>query len=286
MTAMTTMGIAPTSPSQVRHRRLHRFRWALSDGVTVVRRDLGHVRHAPAELIATLLFPIIMIIVFGYTFGSAIAVPGGGNYREYLMPGLFVLTQVTAFGTLALAVADDAAKGVMDRFRSMPMSRLAVPFGRTGADIITGTLALTGMVVCGFAVGWRIRNGFADAVAGFALLILFRYSLSWFGAFLGMLVKNPKTADALMPLTFPITMLANTFVPTTGMPLWMQHVANWNPVSCTVAASRQLFGNPSYTTPHPAWPMAHPILASASWSVLLLVVFIPLTTWRFARAKG
>lgn len=257
--------------------------WSIRDGLTVWRRHLLHLKHDPMELASNLIFPIITVVLFGYVFGSAITVPGGGDYRSYLMPGLFAMTQVSAMGTLALVVCGDAATGLMDRFRSMPMARLAVPFGRTLADMVTGVLAIAGMVVVGLIVGWRIHNGVPKAVAGFALLLLFRYAVGWLGAYLGLLVKNPTTADNLIPLTFPISMLANTFVATSGMPVWMRFIANWNPVSALVTALRQLFGNPGAATAGAPLPLQHPVVTTLLWCAAFIAVFMPLATWNYAR---
>jgi ABC-2 type transport system permease protein len=258
-----------------------RLRWALADGVTVMRRDLAHGRHEPGELVGALVFPAIMVVLFGYVFGSAITVPGGGNYREYLIPGLFVMTSVTGVMTTLTGVAADISKGVMDRFRSMPMARLAVPFGRAGADIVTGGLGLAIMAGMGLLAGWRAHHGAAGTVAAFALLVLFRYAVTWAGVFLGLLVKNEATADNLVPLAFPVTMVSNSFVPTSGMPAWLRAISDWNPVSAAVAACRSLFGNPGVPAAGTAWPLHHPVIATLSWSVLLLAVFVPLAAYRF-----
>jgi ABC-2 type transport system permease protein len=258
-----------------------RLRWALADGVTVMRRDLAHGLYEPGELVGALVFPAIMVVLFGYVFGSAIAVPGGGNYREYLIPGLFVMTSVTGVMTTLTGVAADTAKGVMDRFRSMPMARLAVPFGQTGADIVMGMVGLAVMAAMGLVVGWRVRHGVADTVAAFALLVLFRYAVTWVGVFLGLLVKNERTADNLVPLVFPVTMVSNSFVPTSGMPAWLRAISDWNPVSSTVAACRSLFGNSGVPSTGTAWPLEHPVIATVGWSVLLLAVFVPLAAYRF-----
>jgi ABC-2 type transport system permease protein len=255
--------------------------WSLRDGVTIWRRDLLHLKHNPLEIASNLIFPIFTVILFGYVFGSAIKVPGGGSYRSYLMPGLFAMSQVSAMGTLALVTADDAAKGIMDRFRSMPMARLAVPFGRTLADMVSGILSIAGMAAVGLIVGWRIDNGVPDAIAAFALLLLFRYALGWLGAYLGLLIKNPNTADALVPLTFPVSMIANTFVSPAGMPVWLRVVAYWNPISALVASLRYLFGNPGAVTPSPPLPLQHPILTTLAWCALFLAVFVPLATYRY-----
>jgi ABC-2 type transport system permease protein len=261
-----------------------RLRWALRDGLAVARRDLDHVRRAPAQLLAGLIFPVIMVVLFGYIFGSAITVPGGGDYRAYLMPGLFAMTTVTGVIVTGTAMTDDMARGVMDRFRSMPMARSAVPFGQTAADLLVGVVGLAGMVVCGLAVGWRAHRGIAATAAAFGLLLLLRYAVAWAGIALGLAVRKPETMDAMTPLVFPLTMLGNTFVPTGGMPAWLRVIAEWNPVSAAVAACRDLFGNPGAAS-GAAWPLQHPVLATAGWSLLLLVVLVPLST-RLYRTAG
>jgi len=278
MTAMTMQ--APPTPASL----AGRIRWALADGLTVVRRDLRHLKYQPGELVGALIFPAMMVLLFGYVFGSAISVPGG-NYREYLMPGLFAMSAFTGVIATTVIVAGDAAKGVMDRFRSMPMARLAVPFGQTGADIITGTVGLLIMVGCGLAVGWRPHGSAAGMLAAFGLLILLRYAVSWAGVFLGLAVRNEETADQLVPLIFPVTMLSNTFVPTTHMPAWLRVICEWNPVSALVAACRHLLGSATAPGGAGAWPLAHPVLATAGWSVVLLAVFVPLSVRRYATAR-
>jgi ABC-2 type transport system permease protein len=278
---MTTMTMqAPQAPATL----TGRARWALADCLTVVRRDLRHIKYAPGELVGALVFPAIMVLLFGYVFGSAISVPGG-NYREYLMPGLFAMSAFTGVIATTMIVAGDAAKGVMDRFRSMPMTRLAVPFGQTGADIVTGTVALVIMVGCGLAVGWRPHGGAWGMLAAFGLLVLLRYAMSWVGVFIGLTVRNEETADQLTPLIFPLTMISNTFVPTAHMPAWLRVISDWNPVSSLVAACRQLLGSPAAAGGPGAWPLAHPVLATATWSVLLLAVFGTLSVRRYAAAS-
>jgi ABC-2 type transport system permease protein len=147
-------------------------------------------------------------------------------------------------------------------------------------------LNLIVLTVCGLAVGWRANNGLADAAAAFGLLLLMRYALSWLGVYLGLLVRNPTTADALVPLSFPIAMVSNAFVPTGGMPTWLRIIADWNPVSCLVTACRQLFGNPGVTTRYTVWPLQHPIVSTLAWSVVLLVIFVPLATRRYRSASS
>ncbi|TYK45048.1 ABC transporter permease [Actinomadura decatromicini] len=265
--------------------RAVRLRWALSDGVALIGRELSRIRQEPGELIAALIFPAIMVVLFGYVFGSAIAVPGGGNYREYLMPGLFAMVTFTSTMAVTLRVATDASRGVMDRFRSMPTARSAVPFGHTGADFLHGALGLAIMAAAGLIVGWRAHRGLWPTTEAFLLLGLMRYGLSWAGCYLGLVVRNEHTADNLIPLVFPVTMLSNSFVPTGGMPKALQVIADWNPVSALTAACRELFGNPAAPAADAAWPIAHPVTASLGWSLLLLAVFAPLSA-RTYRKRG
>ncbi|HEU5109790.1 MAG TPA: ABC transporter permease, partial [Micromonosporaceae bacterium] len=180
-------------------------------------------------------------------------------------------------------VATDAGRGVLDRFKAMPVARSAVPLGWTGADILIGLFSTFTMVVCGLIVGWRPHNGVAATLAAFGLLTLMRYALSWAGVFLGLVVRDEETADRIMPLVFPVTMVSNTFVPTEGMPAWLRTLSEWNPVSALVAACRQLFGNPRPAGTDLAWPLAHPIPATLLWSVVLLVIFVPLAVRAYRR---
>ncbi|QFG20736.1 ABC transporter permease [Actinomadura sp. WMMB 499] len=260
-----------------------RLRWTFADGLTLVGRELGRVRQEPGELAGLLIFPAVMVVLFGYVFGSAIPVPGGGDYREYLMPGLFSMVTFTATSSVLVRVAADASRGVMDRFRSMPMARSAVPFGQTGADLMAGLLTLGIMVGAGLLVGWWPHRGLAPAAGAFLLLIVMRYALSWVGVYVGLLVRNEQAADQMVPLFLPITMLSNSFVPTGGMPAWLRFVADWNPVSALTAASRELFGNPGAPTGDVAWPLAHPVAAVLLWSAALLAVFVPLSVRTYQR---
>lgn len=285
----TSMRSGPTpslaaSETEPERSSMARLSPALADGITVMIRNLLKLKHQPGQIVATLAFPLVSVILFGYVFGSAIPIPGGGNYREYLMPGLFVMG--TVFGVMGAltVIAKDNGLGVMDRFRSMPMARSAVPFGQTAADLIIAAGSLVTMAVSGLLFGWRTHNGIAATLAAFGLLLLLQYAVSWLGVFIGSFIKNEETAARLGPLMMPITMISNVFVPTEGMPLVLRVVADWNPVSAATVACRELFGNPGIPTGDVAWPIAHPILATVGWSVLLLLVFVPLATHRFRMA--
>ncbi|GAA4528303.1 ABC transporter permease [Amycolatopsis samaneae] len=255
-----------------------------ADSWTLVQRRLLQLKHQPGQLVAMLAFPAIMIVLFGFVFGSAISVPGGGNYREYLMPGLFVMTSMFSLSSSMVEVATDQGRGVMDRFRSMPTSRAAVLLGQTGSDAVTGLLGLAVMLVCGYACGWRAHDGLGPALAAVGVLVVFRSAMAWIGTCFGLLVRDEQVADQLAPLSMPFSMLSNAFVPTGGMPGWLRVVCDWNPISAAVAACRSLFGNPGVPGPGAAWPLAHPVTATLLWSALLLAIFVPLAVRRFAGA--
>jgi ABC-2 type transport system permease protein len=264
---------------------IDRVRWGFADTLVLVGRQLMRVRRQPGELIGALIFPALMVVMFGYIFGSAIKVPGGGNYREYLMPGLFAMTALTSVMATSVLTATDAARGVMDRLRSMPVVRSAVPIAQAGFDVVGGLISMTIMAGLALLVGWSPHRGLALTAAGFGLIVLMRCALSWAGIYLGLRVKNEETADQLVPLIFPISMTSNSFVPTDGMPAWLRVISNWNPVSALVAALRDLFGNPGAPTASAAWPEAHPIMVTLGWSAVLFAVFVPLAV-RAYRTKN
>ena len=264
-----------------------RLRWAIADGLTVTRRNLSHIRRVPEKLLDVTLQPIIFVFLFAYVFGSAIQVPGGGNYREFLLPGIFAQSVAFLAITTAVGVADDMAKGLIDRFRSLPMARSAVLVGRALADLTHSVIGIAVMAACGLVVGWRAHNGVLQALAGFGLLLLFGFAMIWVGTFIGLIVRATETAQVIgFVALFPVTFLANTFVPTRGMPAVLRVIAEWNPLSATVAACRELFGNPGAAYTGGAWPLQHPIVASVAFSVLLIVVFVPLAVRRYRTAMS
>lgn len=276
---MTTTIELPSSPTT----RTGRLRWMLRDGWTITRRELGHIRRDPGQLIAAVVFPAIMVLLFGYVFGSAITVPGGGGYREYLMPGLFAMSAIAGVMASALLISKDVAEGVMDRFRSMPIARSAVPFGRTAADLLGAAVGVAIMALIALLVGWRAHNGLAATLVAFGLVLLLRYAVSWIGVWVGLSV-TPQTADSLVPLVFPVTMISNSFVPTTGMPAWLRLIADWNPISALVAACRELFGNPTVLAAHASLPLRHPVATTIGWALLILLIFVPLSARRHQAA--
>ena len=255
----------------------------LGDGLAAAERLIAKLRHDPAAIATTVGAPVVLVVIFGYIFGSAISVPGSGNYRAYLVSGLFATIAANIVPSM-VAVARDSTRGVVDRFRSLPISRAAVPFGQAAATAVYGLVSFVLMGLCGLAVGWGIHRSAGDAFGALALLVAFQFAATWVGIYLGLVIGNEQTAAQASILVFPVTMLSNVFVPTGGMPAWLRTIADWNPVSAVAAASRQLFGNPAGPA-NGAWPLEHPVAATLAWTALLLAVFVPLCTARYARPE-
>lgn len=256
-----------------------RLRWAVADGVTLTGRYLSHLRRQP-ELVANAVgFPILMLLIFVYLFGGMMAVPGGGDYRAALLPGLFTLTMLFGVSSTMVAVVTDAQRGITDRFRSMPMSAASVLLGRAAADMLISVLALGVLLVAGLAVGWRAGDGVGRALAAVGLLLLLRFALLWVGIYLGLLVRGPGAVGVVQTLEFPIGFLSGLFVAPASMPPVVAAVAEWNPLSATAAAARELFGNPGWGGD--SWAAQHPVAAAVAWPLLILAVFVPLSVRRY-----
>lgn len=265
-----------------RPRDLGRTRAAVADGLTMTRRNMAHLVRAPEEIGIYFSLPIMFVLVFGYVFGSGMGVPGGGDYREFLLPGVFVMAMVYGVAATATSVATDVSRGVVDRFRSMAVARSALLTGRSAADLLRAVLELATMVVVGLLVGWRWRNSLADALLAVALILLLRFALTWFGIYLGLLVRNPDMVGVIVfPAAFPLTAVSNVFVAPELLPGWLGTVAEWNPLSSSVAAARDLFGNPGMAGD--SWVAQHPVLMAVGWPLLLTAVFAPLAIRRYRR---
>ncbi|MFE3761852.1 ABC transporter permease [Streptomyces sp. NPDC059104] len=257
----------------------------LSDGGAVLTRQLQKARHAPALLVLTQTMPLMMLLFFGYVFGSALAMPGS-EYREFLVPGLLAATAANGLMTGMFTAAQDAHRGVMDRFRTLPMSRSAVPLGQTAADLLTTAVSLVPVMLVGLAMGWRAENGLPGALGAFGVLLLFRFATAWVGTYLGLLSRSEEAAGQLGSATFVLPMLSSAYLPTTGLTGWLRTVAEWNPISAVATAVRALCGNTGGgAAPGASWPAAHPVAGAVLWSLLLLVLFVPLATRRFARGR-
>ncbi len=257
----------------------------LQDGAVVAKRNLIKVKRVPDLLVFTTISPIMFILLFAYVFGGSIAVPGGIDYKEFLVPGIFVQTVIFGATITGAALADDMQKGIIDRFRSLPMSRSAVLLGRTASDVLNNVITITVMALTGLVVGWRIRESLVEAVAAFALLLLFAYAISWVFACVGLLVPSPEVVNnASFMVIFPITFIANTFVPSENLPTMLRVFAEWNPVSTVVQAARELFGNTVPGAPVPdGWRLQNPVLYTLLWTAIVLAVFVPLSVRLYQR---
>jgi ABC-2 type transport system permease protein len=259
-----------------------RLRWALADGWTIAQRDLRHWIAAPTQIVAELAFPIIFIVLFGYVFGSGMVVPGGGDYREFLLPGMFAQTMAFGIGATMAAVTADATQGIMDRFRSMPISSSAVVLGRASADVANSVLSLIVMFGCGLVVGWQWHDGVGNLLLAVGLLLLLRFAFVWIGIFLGLVAPTQEAVAALWGLLFPITMITSAFVAPELMPGWLGTIAEWNPLSATITATRELFGNPGVPDGG-SWVVENAMLMAVVWPLILIAIFLPLSVWRFQR---
>ncbi|WP_326688314.1 MULTISPECIES: ABC transporter permease [unclassified Streptomyces] len=266
------------------------FAQSVTDSLVMAKRNLIRMVRIPEVVIFGLIQPIMFVVLFSYVFGGSIKVPGAGTdagaYRQFLMAGIFAQTVTFATAGAGAGIAEDMHKGLIDRFRSLPMTRGAVLTGRTLADLVQTALTLVVLAIVAAIVGWRAHDGILNALAGFGLLLLLGYAFTWIGALIGLTVRTPEaaTSGGLIWL-FPLTFISVAFVPSQNMPAFLQHVAEWNPFSATVVACRDLFGNlpPHYPVPD-AWPMQHPALASLIWSVAIVLVFRTLAVRKYRSA--
>ncbi|WP_174416426.1 ABC transporter permease [Nocardia concava] len=264
-----------------------RLTMLVSDSLTITKRNVIKIKRVPDVLIFTTLSPIMFVLLFAYVFGTAIQVPGmSGGYREFLIAGIFAQTVVFGGTFTGLSLAEDMQKGIIDRFRSLPMEPAAVLIGRTSADVVINMVSLVVMSLAGLLVGWRIRGSFLDAVLAYVLLLLFAYAVSWIMAVIGLIVRAPEVFNnAVFMVIFPLTFLANTFVPLDKLPAPLKLFANWNPVSALTQATRDLFGNTSAQLPPPdVWSMRHPVATTLIWVVVILAIFVPLAVRQYKRS--
>jgi ABC transporter DrrB family efflux protein len=269
-------GLAPGAPGKTRA-GLQGLRWALTDVRVLTWRTLARIATTPEQLLNVTVQPLIFVLLFSYVFNGAIILPGHGNYREYLIAGVFAINMGGTAQGAAIGLAVDLSTGLIDRFRSLPMSRATVLAGRTLADLAMTLVAATVTAASGLIVGWRIHTGPAD-------VLLFAYAAAWAGACVGMLARGAESAQAVgLTVIVPLSLTSNAFISTARLTPWLRDIANWNPISVLAAATRQLLGNPNPAAAIRSWPMQHPELASALWSLTLIAALAPLAVWLYVR---
>ena len=260
--------------------------YALADGAMIAKRNLIKMKRLPDVVVWTTMSPIMFVLLFAYVFGGSIDVPGS-NYREFLIAGIFAQNIIFGASFTGVGLADDMTKGIIDRFRSLPMARSAVLIGRTASDIVNNAIAITVMTIAGLIVGWRIHTPVVQALGGFLLLLLFAYSISWIMAFVGLKVRSVEVVNnAAFMFIFPLTFVANTFVPSQNLPTVLRHFAEWNPVSALAQAAREAFGNlPDLPQPD-ARSLNNPVLYELMWVAVILAVFVPLSVRQYTRSTS
>ena len=281
MTATTTalgrqLPVVVTSPAAI---------W-FEDGWTVTKRNLIKIKRSPDMLVFAVLQPIMFVLLFSQVYGGAIAVQGT-DYTQFLMAGIFAQTVVFGATFSGSAMAQDLKEGLIDRFRTLPMSASAVLVGRTNSDLVLNGISMAIMMLTGLAVGWRVNSSPLEFLAGIGLLLLFSYAFSWVMALLGMSVKTPEVINnASFMILFPLTFISNAFVPSDTLPLVLRVFAEWNPVSSLVQAARELFGNVGSAPVPDIWTMQHPIVTVLIGIAVMLVVFVPWAVNKYTRISA
>ncbi len=254
---------------------------AVTDGLVVAWRNLKRVPRIPELAIFAIIQSIMFVLLFAFVFGGAIPLPGGGSYREFLMPGIFAQTVCFAAAVTTIGMTEDVKRGIIDRFRSLPMARSAVLTGRAIFDLVYNAFIVVVLMLSGLAVGWRVHGSVPDFFAGVGLLLLFVFAMSWIGIWLGLNMNTVETAQQMgFVIIFPLTFVSNVFVPPETMPSWLQPVAEWNPVSTLAAATRLYWGNPN---PYGSggFPSEHPALLTIIWTIILVAIFAPLAVRKY-----
>ena len=258
------------------------------DCLIITKRQLLQLVRVPEVLIFAIIQPAMFVLLFRYVFGGAISAGVPGGYVQLLMPGIFVQTVAFTLAGTAVGLAEDMQKGLIDRFRSLPIARSAVVIGRTLGDSTQNIVTLVVMGLVGFAVGWRPSSGIVKVTLAFFFLLLCGFAMSWIGVLIGLSVREARVAQNLVFISvFPLTFLSNAFAPTTGMPRVLQYFAEWNPVSTMVAGCRELFGTPNkFGATASSWPSEHPLWMSLIYMALIVAVFLPLSVRKYKNAAS
>lgn len=245
--------------------------YALTDSWTMTRRELAHWARQPVQVVVNLVFPVMLLLMFGYLIGGGRGLQG--SYIDYLVPGMLALTMAFGLEGTMIAVTQDLNKGVIDRFRSMPMANGAVLVGRSVADMLQSALALSALMGIGYALGWRAEGSPGAFLGAVGLLLLFRFAMLWIGIHLALVAGKPEMVQAVQILVWPIGFLSNAIALPESMPGWLGTVVEWNPMSQTATAVRDLFGGTG----------TDGVGAAIVWPLVLLAVFFPLAVRRFGR---
>jgi ABC-2 type transport system permease protein len=256
---------------------------ALQDTLIITQRQLRLLTRVPEVLIFSTIQPVMFVLLFRFVFGGSIETGQPGGYVQLLMPGIFVQTVAFTMAGTASGLAEDMKKGLIDRFRSLPIAQSALVIGRTLGDSLLNIVVLAVMGIAGYVVGWRPSSGILSIAVGFIFLLLFGYALSWVGIFVGLSVEDARVVQNVsFIVTFPLTFLSNAFAPTTGMPRALQYVAEWNPVSTMVAGCRELFGlENQFGATAGSFPSENPLLTSFFYMILIMAIFIPLSVRKY-----
>lgn len=259
---------------------------SLRDSGVVAWRNLLNIKRNPDWLLSGTVQPIMFVLLFAFVFGGSL---GGGQYREFLIAGIFVQTVAFNSSFTVIGLANDLQKGIVERFRSLPMSRVAVLLGRTSSDLAVSLLTVLIMSLCGLLIGWRLRGDFTDIVIAYLILLLFSFAMSWVGAFIGLLSRSVEVAQSAGLLwLFPVTFISSAFVSAEAMPTPLRIFAQWNPITVNADALRALFGNPIRVgMPAPdSWPAQHAELYAIGSSLVIIAVFVPLAVARYRRVAS
>lgn len=275
-------GLLPT-PTRARRNPLIRV---VAESADLALRNLLHLRRTPGLLISCLVEPVLYALLIGYVFGNSL---GGTPYRSYMVAGL--IAQTVAFTTTftTVGLSSDLDQGMVDRFRTLPICRMALLLGRTTSDLTTCAASVAVTTTCGLLMGWRPHTGPVEVAAGVLLVLLFSFAMSWIGVFVALITPNAQVAGSLGVIwLFPATFISSGFVSGATLPRPLSSLAAWNPITSLANALRRLFGNtppPGFPVQH-SWPAHHPALYTVGCSVLLVAVFTTLSTWRYRTRKS
>jgi ABC-2 type transport system permease protein len=258
------------------------------DSLIITKRQLLQLARVPEVLIFSTIQPVMFVLLFRYVFGGSIETGQPGGYVQLLMPGIFVQTVAFTLAATASGLAEDMKKGLIDRFRSLPIARSVLIVGRTLGDSLLNIVVLAVMGAAGYLVGWRPTSGLLQVVLAFLFLLFFGYALSWVGIYIGLSARDARVVQNVSFLvTFPLTFLSNAFAPTTGMPRPLQYVAEWNPVSTMVAACRQLFGlENQFGATAGSFPSENPLTMSFIYMAIIMIIFVPLSVKKYKNASN